>query len=343
MGALGAIIIVSMVILSFGVLVKSLPLMIGSRLLFGVAGDSLTALSIAMFADYFPEEEIGFALGVFFLLSHLGVLMTLVVSPFIESNYGILMAYFATILVSAFGLLFLISIQIVDKISTKEKRLSHFGQERDSEIDCRHGLRSFFESFTCKFKKAFWSCAFFSVFMFNGLWILTNSGKIYIVEKFYPDAKSDEKDSAADSDIFVFQGVVIIGNIFFGFISFKCKTYPWAFLPTPFLFIVSVLLMMDGVSSKFCFFLAGVAISIFHSNLWSNLMVTIADKDRVCLTILLIPLLLSMLPAVCLWDHCLHAKHDFVGFPLCHFVALCDHQEVHHCKLLSSFLSQWRC
>lgn len=280
MTLLGVIIILSMGVLIAGFHIQSLPIMIFSRFLFGLAGDSLTGLCIAMFFDYFTEQEVGFALGIFFLLSHLGVLVALKVSPVIALAFDLEMAYIASGAISLVGMVFRILLQIIDFFHLKNSKHKE-NPMNQPEFDCTRGFKAFFVNFFKNFPKEFWISGLFMVFMFNGLWVMGNSGKIYIVEQYYPDEDSGKKDLAADADLFTFHGTVIFGNILFGYISYKFRTYTWAFLPSPLIFIVGVLLTIFALPPKICFAIAGCGIAIFYSNFWSNIMTTIPEKDRV--------------------------------------------------------------
>jgi nitrate/nitrite transporter NarK len=297
-----------MVILVIGVNIRSFPIMVLSRLLYGTAGDSMVALSIAMFAEYFRSEELGLVIGIYFLLSHLGVLLTLSISPLLAEHYGVALAYDLSVGFSLLGLIFRIFLAKTDQYFLKLKRAyeetHNIKKEIDRPLDFSRGCKGFWKAFSEKFKKEFWLTCFFGISMFNGIYLLINLGKTYLVEKFYADLTQVEKDQTTDLELFVFQIVIIIGNLFFGVLSYRFKTYLWAYLPGPFLFFSAISLLMLSISPIIAFVLAGISVSVFYSNFWSNLMITLAEKDRVFLLFINFHHFFGdKISGICFWNH----------------------------------------
>lgn len=276
-----------MFVLVIGVHSKSFHLLWLGRFIYGTAGESMVALSIAMFAEYFLPEELGLATGIYFLLSHMGNLLTLTVSPYVGKKYGLTTAYDLGIVASFIGLIFRISLNCVDSYNNKMKKLHNESNEAKEEeapttpLNLKNGCRVFWRVFFQKFGKEFWVVTFYSITTFNSIYMVLTMGKTYLVKEFFDDLPEGEKDQNTDSVFFIFQITVMAGNLTFGYISYKFKTFRWGYLPSPLLMITGVSLLMMRFKPSLCFMLLGLGVSTFYSNFWANLMITIDPNDRV--------------------------------------------------------------
>lgn len=302
-------ILISQVVLAIGVNLESMTIMLISRLVYGAAGDSMVALSIAMFAEYFLPQELGLAVGIYFLLSHLGVLLCLLISPYLGEEVGIKFAYYIAVFWSLLGLFFRLFLAKVDRHYLKLKKehevANKIKKETGPELDFSRGCRGFWRVFFQKFQKGFWIASLFGSSMFNGVYIMINLGKTYLAKTYYSELSQAEKDKTVDNEYFLFQLVIICGNLLFGFIAYKWKSYTWAYLPGPLIFAASIALLMLSWSPIIAFTFAGISVSIFYSNFWSNLMITLQEKDRVAAK-RGTPLLFGCLNGeigVCFWDN----------------------------------------
>mmetsp|Transcript_15707 Transcript_15707/g.23004 ORF Transcript_15707/g.23004 Transcript_15707/m.23004 type:complete len:196 (+) Transcript_15707:70-657(+) len=76
-------------IFSFGISIKSWPVMFVGRLVFGFGGESFTVANSALLADWFKGRELAFAFGINLSISKLGSVINNILSPALAQKFGI--------------------------------------------------------------------------------------------------------------------------------------------------------------------------------------------------------------------------------------------------------------
>lgn len=94
-----SLITVGQVIFALGLSLKSWPVMLVGRLIFGFGGESFTVANSALLAQWFKGKELAFAFGVNLSISKLGSVVNNLVSPILTDDINILFAlWFGAIL-----------------------------------------------------------------------------------------------------------------------------------------------------------------------------------------------------------------------------------------------------
>ncbi|KAJ3125555.1 hypothetical protein HK098_000174 [Nowakowskiella sp. JEL0407] len=76
-------------IFAIGVSLKSFPIMLGGRALFGVGGESISVVQASITTNWFKGKELGFALGLNLCIARFGSVANSVLSPRIEKLIGV--------------------------------------------------------------------------------------------------------------------------------------------------------------------------------------------------------------------------------------------------------------
>eukprot|EP01036_Dinobryon_divergens_P026204 gene26204-34825_t len=94
-----SLITVGQSIFSFGISIKSWPVMFIGRLVFGFGGESLIVANSALLADWFKGRELAFAFGINLSIARLGSVVSNILSPLLTAKLGIIFAsWFGSIL-----------------------------------------------------------------------------------------------------------------------------------------------------------------------------------------------------------------------------------------------------
>mmetsp|Transcript_18356 Transcript_18356/g.25223 ORF Transcript_18356/g.25223 Transcript_18356/m.25223 type:complete len:128 (-) Transcript_18356:379-762(-) len=85
-------------IFSFGISIKSWPVMFVGRLIFGLGGECFGVANSALLTDWFKGRELAFAFGINLSISKLGSVINNILSPALAQKFGIEFAvWFGTI------------------------------------------------------------------------------------------------------------------------------------------------------------------------------------------------------------------------------------------------------
>eukprot|EP01038_Epipyxis_sp_PR26KG_P013919 gene13919-18666_t len=119
-----SLIAIGQVVFSFGLSIKSWPIIFIGRLIFGFGGESFTVANSALLAEWFKGKELALAFGINLSISKLGSVINNVVSPALASSTGIIFAlWFGSILCAACVMCVIITIPIdkgFDLVSNKK-------------------------------------------------------------------------------------------------------------------------------------------------------------------------------------------------------------------------------
>jgi len=115
-------------IFSFGISIKSWPVMFVGRLVFGFGGESFTVANSALLADWFKGRELAFAFGINLSISKLGSVINNILSPALTEKLGIVFAFwFGTILCGFSIVCVLLTIPIDKAMDMRIVRLADGG------------------------------------------------------------------------------------------------------------------------------------------------------------------------------------------------------------------------
>lgn len=96
------LITVGQVIFSVGLMVKSWPILLLGRLVFGLGGESLNVAISALLADWFQGRELAFAFGLNLSIPRMGSVLNNIVSPRLALSVGLAAAAWAGTLLCVF-------------------------------------------------------------------------------------------------------------------------------------------------------------------------------------------------------------------------------------------------
>jgi len=99
-----AFILAGQIVFAFGSSIKSWPVMLLGRVIFGFGGESITVAQSALLADWFAGGELAFAFGINLSISRLGSVINDVISPALANNQGVSFALFFGVLVCGMSL-----------------------------------------------------------------------------------------------------------------------------------------------------------------------------------------------------------------------------------------------
>lgn len=81
----GFAVLLGQLIFSIGCSVKSIPLMLGGRIIFGLGGESLNTTQYAIIVEWFAANQVAFALGICLSVARIGNVLNDVISPRIST------------------------------------------------------------------------------------------------------------------------------------------------------------------------------------------------------------------------------------------------------------------
>jgi MFS family permease len=84
-----SLILIGQIVLTIGVAIKSMPLMLAGRVIFGLGGESLSVGQSTLMAVWFKDKELAFALAVNLSLGRLGSVVNDTLSPAVASASGL--------------------------------------------------------------------------------------------------------------------------------------------------------------------------------------------------------------------------------------------------------------
>lgn len=117
-------------IFSFGVSLKSWPVVYLGRLIFGFGGESFSVANAVLLTDWFKGKELALAFGINLAISKLGSVINNVLSPLLASSMGIIFAmWFGTIVCLFSVVCVILTIPIdraMDKLIEKNKSVAAF-------------------------------------------------------------------------------------------------------------------------------------------------------------------------------------------------------------------------
>ena len=138
-----SLIAVGQIIFSFGISIKSWPIVFIGRLVFGFGGESLTVANSALLADWFRGKELAFAFGINLSIAKLGSVINNIVSPSLAASTGVVFAcWFGSILCAGSVLCVIATMPIDRYMETKDKMTHHLlsqeeplDDEKDIQLD----------------------------------------------------------------------------------------------------------------------------------------------------------------------------------------------------------------
>eukprot|EP01036_Dinobryon_divergens_P034713 gene34713-44896_t len=110
-----SLITVGQVIFSFGISIKSWPVMFIGRLVFGFGGESFTVANSALLADWFKGRELAFAFGINLSVSKLGSVINNILSPLLAEKLGIIFAFWFGSMLCGFSVVCVLLTFPIDK------------------------------------------------------------------------------------------------------------------------------------------------------------------------------------------------------------------------------------
>jgi MFS family permease len=132
-------------VFAFGVSIKSWPVMLLGRVIYGFGGESISVGNSAVLADWFEGKELAFAFGINLSMARIGSVINNLVSPALASSGGVPFAFWFGSIVCAASLFCVVLVMPIDKkmedliLANKEndrneqrKLENKKGSERDS-------------------------------------------------------------------------------------------------------------------------------------------------------------------------------------------------------------------
>ena len=78
---------IGQIIVAYGVTIKSFPLMIFGRIIFGIGGESICVASSSLLQKWFEFGEVALAMGMCLSISRIGSVTNNIVSPWLANNF----------------------------------------------------------------------------------------------------------------------------------------------------------------------------------------------------------------------------------------------------------------
>lgn len=130
-----SLITLGQVIFSFGLSIKSWPVIFIGRLIFGFGGESFTVANSALLANWFKGKELAFAFGINLSISKLGSVINNVVSPALASSVGIIFALWFGAMLCGFGVICVLITIPIDRTmdQTIKQNIAQYSQINTSE------------------------------------------------------------------------------------------------------------------------------------------------------------------------------------------------------------------
>lgn len=110
-----SLILAGQIIFSFGVSIKSWPVVLIGRLVFGFGGESLTVANSALLAEWFRGRELAFSFGVNLSIAKLGSVINDILSPKLAKQSGVPFACWFGVFLCAGSLLCVVVTMPIDK------------------------------------------------------------------------------------------------------------------------------------------------------------------------------------------------------------------------------------
>ena len=114
-----SLIAIGQAIFSFGVSIKSWPVVYLGRLVFGFGGESFSVANAVLLTDWFKGSELALAFGINLAISKLGSVVNNVLSPELTNTTGIIFAMWFGTIVCAFSVLCVLATIPIDRAMTQ--------------------------------------------------------------------------------------------------------------------------------------------------------------------------------------------------------------------------------
>lgn len=110
-----SLIALGQVVVSFGISIKSWPVILTGRLIFGFGGESLTVANSALLAEWFRGRELAFAFGINLSVAKLGSVINNLVSPALAKSTGVVFACWFGAILCGLSVLFVVITMPIDR------------------------------------------------------------------------------------------------------------------------------------------------------------------------------------------------------------------------------------
>jgi nitrate/nitrite transporter NarK len=114
-------IFIGQILLAIGVQMRSMPLMLIGRTLFGLGGESLSVGQSALIAAWFKDKELAFALGINLSIGRLGSVINDKVSPLVAASMGLASAFWVGAVLCACSLCAAVLLVCIDTAVDRKK------------------------------------------------------------------------------------------------------------------------------------------------------------------------------------------------------------------------------
>lgn len=106
---------VGQAVFAFGLSIKSWPIMLAGRVIYGFGGESLSVANAAVLSVWFKGKELAFAFGLNLSIARLGSVINNLVSPQLANGVGIQFAFWFGVFLCAGSMASVIGVSIIDK------------------------------------------------------------------------------------------------------------------------------------------------------------------------------------------------------------------------------------
>lgn len=170
----------------FGTVTGSMSLMIFSRVVAGIGGESLFVALSNFITKYFRTKELSLALGLTLAIGNLGSMMNMIITPRVCGTYGIRGGSGVGALVSLFSFVVVLVSNYIDKHIAAMNQMGR-GLSLHRPASNTKGFREVLTDLLNfkEFSSLYWSICACSFFLFTGILSFNNIAASYILNKWF--------------------------------------------------------------------------------------------------------------------------------------------------------------
>lgn len=186
-----SLIAVGQVIFAFGLSIKSWPVILIGRLVFGFGGESLTVANSALLADWFKGKELAFAFGINLAIARCGSVINNIASPSLSQADGVVFASWFGAILCAGSVGAVLATLPVDKSFDKfrdSNSINTVGKDKvkSDEPENKISLRD-----VLSFRRLFWLLVVICILVYGCVLPFNNVASSLLLERDYFIAPPD--------------------------------------------------------------------------------------------------------------------------------------------------------
>ena len=251
----GAIILVSSALFYVGLLLTSFPLMLASRVIYGLGGESMTVGQGAFVARWFAEGGgVAFAFGLTVTFLSLSSASTFFFSPLIAQNISVPAAVLTGVFVNAVSYAATLGLNAIDVYGERRGIVPPESKEANANVGLRDVLTM---------PPQLWLLGGSSLFLYGALYPFIGVAKVFVEVK-YGLHSVDAARAVAIYQVFAAFGAPVIGAL----VDRTGRCAQWLLLASTMFVGVHLLVRFSDIAIEALMVFLGLAYSIMVSSLW---------------------------------------------------------------------------